>query len=161
MAVSRDDLVHRATELEAVQGIACRLVGADLRGIGKSCQQVRRSLSPGGGRLRERCDVAERRYRAISDLGYAMVVPADDCPVRLRGFEDNRTLVTAFDLAENVERNGNRVERVKVSRLQVFDGQTVVEILHPQVRALRMEHQRRNGAPVPDTQNRSAKDGTE
>ena len=55
-----------------------------------------------------------------------MVLPADDCPLRLRGLEDNRALVTAFDLAENVQRNGNRVEWLVVSRLDVFDGECVV-----------------------------------
>jgi len=57
-----------------------------------------------------------------------MVLPADDCPVRLRGLEDNRAIVTAFNVAENVQWDGNRVERAIAPWLDVLDGQAVMLI---------------------------------
>jgi len=50
-----------------------------------------------------------------------MVVPADDCPVRLRGLEDNWTIVAAFDVGERLERDWDRVELAKTARLDVLD----------------------------------------
>ena len=67
----------------------------------------------------------------FADLGYAMVLPADDGPVRLRGLDDNRAIVPAFDVGEYVERYGNRVEWAMAAWLDVLDGQAVVPILRP------------------------------
>ena len=58
-----------------------------------------------------------------------MVLPADDCAVRLRCLENNRAIIPAFDSSENVQWYGNRIERAIAPWLDVLDGQAVILVL--------------------------------
>ena len=131
MAVGRDDLVHRATELHAVQGIPA---ASSVQIAAASASAVSTSAEMPGPRRRglgEGLDLAEGRYRVFADLGDAVVLPADDGPVGLDCLQDDRAVVPAFDLREDLEWYGKRVELPVAARRDVLDGQVVVPILRP------------------------------
>ena len=79
-------------------------------------------------------------------------------PARL---QHHGVLVPALEVGQRLERQGHGVELAWRAGLDVLHRQVLVEMLRPQSRALGVQDQGRDLAPVPDPQHAAAKDGPE